>query len=59
MGWAGIDVRYDGNPVISHNQIVKGHSDGIMVGSGGKSVIFGNDLIGRGLFCIALQYFAE
>ena len=50
MEWAGIDVRYGGNPVISHNQIVKGHSDGIVVGSGGKSVIFDNDLSGRGPF---------
>lgn len=45
-----MDVQYGGNPVISHNQIVKGHSDGIVVGSGGKSVIFDNDLIGRRLF---------
>ena len=50
MEWAGIDVRYGGNRVISHNQIVKGNSDGIVVGSSGKSVIFDSDLIGRGLF---------
>ena len=43
-------VLTSGNPVISHNQIVKGHSDGIVVGSSGKSVKFNNDLIGRGLF---------
>ena len=50
MKWAGIDVLCGGNSVISHNQIVKGHSDGLVVGSGRKSVIFDNYLIGRGLF---------
>ena len=50
MKWAGNDVLCGGNSVISHNQIVKGHSDGLVVGSGRKSVIFDNYLIGRGLF---------
>ena len=50
MEWAGIDVRYGCNPAISHNQIVKGHLDAIAVRSGGKSVMFDNDLIGRGRF---------
>lgn len=49
MDWAGIDIRYGGNPVISHNTIINGKSDGIVVGAGGKSIIFDNDLIGKGL----------
>jgi len=44
--WAGIDVRHGGNPVISHNVIKNGQSDGIVIGEKGKSVILDNTIEG-------------
>ena len=46
MAWAGIDVRHGGNPVISHNVVKNGMSDGIVVGKKGKSVILDNTIEG-------------
>ena len=46
MEWAGIDIRNGADPVVSHNVIRKGQADGIVIGEGGKSILYDNDIQG-------------
>ena len=59
MEWAGIDVRHGGNPVISHNIIKNGQSDGIVIGDQGKSVIFDNTIEGMLIFLFLFSQLAQ
>lgn len=46
MEWAGIDIRNGADPVVSHNKIRKGQADGIVIGEGGKGILYDNDIQG-------------
>ena len=46
MEWAGIDIRNGADPVVSHNRIRKGQADGIVIGEGGKGILYDNDIEG-------------
>ncbi len=52
MEWAGIDIRNGGDPVVSHNVIRKGQADGIVIGEGGKSILYDNDIQGTCFSCM-------
>ena len=53
MEWAGIDIRNGADPVVSHNKIRKGQADGIVIGEGGKGILYDNEIQGKSsFFCL-------
>ena len=45
--WGGIDIRHGGDPVIYHNTVCNGISDGIVIGEEGRGSIENNIITGN------------
>ena len=45
--WGGIDIRHGGDPMIHHNTVCNGVSDGVVIGEGGKGSIQQNIITGK------------
>lgn len=48
--WGGIDIRHGGDPIIHHNTVCNGISDGIVIGEGGQGSVQNNVITGGSRF---------
>ena len=53
--WGGIDIRRGGDPVIYHNTVCNGISDGIVIGEEGRGSVENNIITGEILFVSLLE----